>query len=192
MGAPELSRSAAELAAADNASSFEVRETATGRGLFAIRPIASGTLLFGEDDWVDGAERRAFSMLSAAQFENLPPALRITFLRYAYNTSPETITGTFHPEAVRHPVNFLNHSCEPNVGYDGADAIVALRRIVPGEELRMDYGTFTFSFDHDFSCSCGAWACRGKVTREDWRALVRAGLRLPAFMRKFADRELWG
>jgi hypothetical protein len=56
----------------------------------------------------------------------------------------------------------------------------------------MDYGTFSFSFDHEFNCTCGAWNCRGRVTRDDWRALVRAGLRLPDFMRALADRALWG
>lgn len=171
---------------------FEVRPTATGRGLFACQAIAAGTPLFGEDDWADEAERRSFSTMSAGQFENLTPAVRAAFLRFAYNTTPEQITGTFHPEAVRHPVNFINHSCDPNVGYDGEDHIVALLRVSPGEEIRMDYGTFSFSFDHDFTCACGAWGCRGRVRRADWRALVRGGLRLPAFMRALVDRTLWG
>jgi len=171
---------------------FELRATASGRGLFACRAIAPGTVLFGEDDWADEAERRSFSTMSAGQFENLTPAMRAAFLRFAYNTTPDQITGTFHPELVRHPVNFINHSCEPNLGYDGADHIVTLRCISPGEELRMDYGTFSFSFDHDFTCACGAWGCRRRVRREDWRTLVRAGLRLPAFMGSLADRALWG
>jgi len=176
----------------DAEAPFEVRATAAGRGLFACRSIASGTRLFGEDDWTDETERRNFSLLSAAQLDNLTPAMRAAFLRFAYNTSPEQIAGTFRPEAVRHPSNFINHSCEPNAGYDGEDHIVALRRISAGEEIRMDYGTFSFSFDHNFGCACGAWGCRGAVRRDDWRALVRTGLRLPGFMRARADRALWG
>ena len=176
----------------DAGAPFEVRETGTGRGLFACRAIASGTPLFGEDDWTDEAERRSFSVLSAAQLDNLTPAMRAAFLRFAYNTSPDQIAGTFRPETVRHPSHFINHSCEPNAGYDGRDHIVALRRISPGEEIRMDYGTFSFSFDHGFTCACGVWGCRGSVRRDDWRALVRTGLRLPGFMRVLADRALWG
>ena len=95
---------------------FEVREIRMGRGLFACQPIARGTPLFSEDDWVDEAEVRAFSVLPAAQIDKLSPALRSAFLRYGYNTAPDEVTGTFHPEAVRHPVNFINHSCEPNAG----------------------------------------------------------------------------
>jgi len=161
---------------------FEVRETPAGRSLIAGRDIAPGTRLFGEDDWADEAERANFTTLSEAEFKALTPERRAAFLRYGYNTAPDAITGSFHPEAVRHPTNFLNHSCDPNAGYDGTDAIVALRPIAAGEEIRMDYGTFSFSFDHEFACRCGASVCRGKVTASDWPRLVRAGLRLPAFM----------
>jgi SET domain-containing protein len=171
---------------------FEVRDTKIGRGLFARDPIASGTPLFSEDDWVDEAEARAFSVLTATQIEKLSPALRNVFLRYGYNIALDQMSGTFHPEGVRHPVNFINHSCEPNLGYDGFDAIVALRAISPGEEIHMDYGTYSFSFDHEFTCTCGAWSCRGQVRRDDWKSLVRTGLRLPGFMRAEVDRILRG
>jgi SET domain-containing protein len=187
-----LASAVATASSVEAGSAFEVRSVATGRGVFACQPIPSGAVLFGEDDWVDEAERRSFSIMTPAQFANLTPATRAAFLRFAYNIGPEQIAGTFHPEAVRHPVNFLNHSCEPNAGYDGVDHIVALQRIAPGEEIRMDYGTFSFSFDHDFTCACGAWGCRGQVRRDDWRALVRTGLRLPAFMRAHVDQALWG
>lgn len=169
-----------------------MRDTPVGRSLTARQAIAPGTRLFGEDDWADETERRSFATLTPGQLAELKPALRDVFLRYGYNTAPDQITGTFHPEAVRHPVNFINHACDPNAGYDGADDIVALRRIAAGEEIRMDYGTFSFSFDHAFECRCGAPWCRGKVTGRDWPELVRTGLRLPGFMRVQASRALWG
>jgi SET domain-containing protein len=160
-----------------------VRATPAGRSLIARQAIAPGTRLFGEDDWADEAERASFTTLSQTELQALTPERRAAFLRYGYNTAPDEITGSFNPEAVRHPTNFLNHSCDPNAGYDGTDAIVSLRPIAAGEEIRMDYGTFSFSFDHEFSCRCGAPSCRGRVTARDWPDLVRAGLRLPAFMR---------
>src|SRR5262245_6638857 len=117
---------------------FEARPVPGGRGVFACRSIAVGTRLFGEDDWADEAERRNFSVLSLQQLGELKAPLRTIFLRYAYNTAPDQVTGTFRPEGVRHPVNFINHSCDPNAGYDGMDDIVALRSIGAGEEIRMD------------------------------------------------------
>jgi len=167
---------------------YEVRTQAFGKGLFALRPIAAGTALFGEDEWADEAERQSFVTITTSEFNALPPGQRAIFARFAYNTTLDAITGTFRPDAVRHPTNFTNHCCDPNAGYDGADAIIALRPIAAGEEIRMDYGTFSFSFDHAFACRCGAANCRGKVTANDWPALVRAGLRLPAFMQREADR----
>jgi hypothetical protein len=174
------------------AALFEARAVPGGKGVFATRAIVKGTRLFGDDDWADEEERKSFSALSLQQFEELKPTLRTVFLRYAYNTSLEQVTGAFRPELVRDPVNFINHSCDPNAGYDGAGNIVALRSIAADEEIRMDYGTFTFSFDHEFTCRCQALWCRGKVTAKDWPDLVRAGLRLPAFMRQETAKALWG
>ena len=130
--------------------------------------------------------------LSEDAFAALPQERRRVFLRYAYNTAPHAIAGTVTPDAVRHPTNFSNHSCDPNSGYDGADHIVALRAIKAGDEIVIDYGTFSFSFDHAFDCGCGAAKCRGRVTRADWPALVRAGLRLPRFMTHEVERVLRG
>jgi SET domain-containing protein len=165
-----------------------VRPLAFGKGLFALRRIAAGAVLFGEDEWADETERRSFVTLTTSAFNALPPDRRAIFTRFAYNSAPDAITGTFDPDRVRHPTNFTNHGCDPNAGYDGTDSIVALREIAADEEIRMDYGTFSFSFDHAFTCRCGAANCRGRVTAHDWPALVRAGLRLPAFMQKIADR----
>ena len=67
------------------------------------------------------------------------------------------------------PPDFINHSCEPNAGLDGQIAIVALRRILPGEEVTIDYAMCDGSPYDEFACACGAVTCRGRVTGEDWR-----------------------
>ena len=170
-----------------------MRETATGRRLFACRSIASGTQLFGEDDWADEAERKSFSFLTPQQLGDSAPGdardVPALCLQHRARADRRHVPSR---ERVRHPVNFINHSCEPNAGYDGGDAIVALRRISAGEEIRMDYGTFSFSFDHEFSCGCGACGAAARSSGDDWRSLVRTGLRLPGFMRVHADQRLWG
>ena len=38
---------------------------------------------------------------------------------------------------------FLNHSCEPNVGFAGNSVLVAMCDVAPGEELTTDYASFT-------------------------------------------------
>jgi len=37
---------------------------------------------------------------------------------------------------------FINHSCEPNVGFAGNVVLVAMRDIEAGEELTTDYAMF--------------------------------------------------
>ncbi len=67
------------------------------------------------------------------------------------------------------PPDFINHSCEPNAGLDGQIAIVALRRILPGEEVTIDYAMCDGSPYDEFACGCGSKICRGTVTGDDWR-----------------------
>jgi len=67
------------------------------------------------------------------------------------------------------PPDFINHSCEPNAGLDGQVAIVALRRIMPGEEVTIDYAMCDGSPYDEFECGCGSKICRRTVTGDDWR-----------------------
>lgn len=74
----------------------------------------------------------------------------------------------------RMPQHYVNHSCNPNSGFDGQIFLVAMRDIEVGEEITYDYAIVMipnessrsyFSFD----CLCGHGACRGKVTEHDWQ-----------------------
>ena len=62
---------------------------------------------------------------------------------------------------------YANHSCQPNaepVARKGRVVLVALRRIMPGEEITFDYGDEYFEhFFKNFGCRCAA--CRGKAAR---------------------------
>jgi SET domain-containing protein len=65
---------------------------------------------------------------------------------------------------------FINHSCDPNVGFRGQVVYVALRNIRAGEELCHDYA-MERSDDYALDCHCGSPLCRGKVSGEDWKLL---------------------
>lgn len=164
-------------------NSFEKIEGLFGYRLVATHLIPAGTILFGWDDWEDEDEKNSFTVVSPQDLALMSQEQRATFIRFAYNVDPVHICGTFYPEKVRHSCNFINHSCEPNVGYDRDDHIVAIYNILPGEDLTMDYGTYSFSFDHDFICQCGSSSCRGRVTQDDWKRLIyKYGYHFPTFM----------
>jgi hypothetical protein len=65
--------------------------------------------------------------------------------------------------------DFINHSCDPNTGLEGQIALVALQRILPGEEVTIDYAMCDGSPYDEFYCACGSPICRGRVTGDDWR-----------------------
>lgn len=64
---------------------------------------------------------------------------------------------------------YINHSCEPNLGVEGQITLVAMRDIEAGEEVCFDYAMVDMSDADEFLCLCGSQLCRKKVTGEDWR-----------------------
>ena len=67
------------------------------------------------------------------------------------------------------PSDYFNHSCNPNAGFSGQIALVAMRDIEVGEEVCFDYAMCDGSPYDEFICSCGAENCRGNITGEDWK-----------------------
>lgn len=58
---------------------------------------------------------------------------------------------------------FLNHSCNPNMGIKGKVTFVALRKIKSGEELTFDYSITEDDEYWVFKCKCRAKNCRETV-----------------------------
>ncbi|MBI2003419.1 MAG: SET domain-containing protein-lysine N-methyltransferase [Parcubacteria group bacterium] len=62
----------------------------------------------------------------------------------------------------------INHSCEPNTGFQDQVILVAIKDIEPGEELTFDYA-FCESFMESFECKCQSPDCRKTITENDWQ-----------------------
>ena len=65
--------------------------------------------------------------------------------------------------------DFINHSCDPNLGLRGQITLVALRDIEVGEEVCFDYAMTDCTPYDEFECRCGMAACRGTVRGNDWK-----------------------
>ena len=61
------------------------------------------------------------------------------------------------------PGRYLNHSCDPNAGILDDRGLIALRAIVPGEEIRFDYSTSMREDHWTMECRCGEYLCRRVV-----------------------------
>ena len=62
----------------------------------------------------------------------------------------------------------VNHSCDPNIGFDGDILLRATKNINKGEELVIDYCTCYSSLEK-FECKCNTKNCRKEITSNDWR-----------------------
>ena len=149
-----------------------------GYGAFAREPVRAGTTLI-----VYGGR-----VLTLEQFE----ALSIEMQNYPYQVEEELFLGPVNESDIGVGER-LNHSCQPNAGFNGAIHIVALRDIAAGEQVTIDYASCV-SADHDafaMECSCGLSCCRGTVTAQDWKIpAVQASL-LP-FFQPYLQRKVQG
>ena len=137
-----------------------------GRGLVAVAPIAKDEMVAIKGGHVADTET----------VRSLPERLQNSGIQ---------IADRFHLVALDdveyEPVMlFLNHACEPNVGFAGNTVLVAMRAIGPGEELTTDYALFDDDEDSAaMPCHCGAAACRGMVGGRDWQ--------LPYLQRRYGN-----
>jgi SET domain-containing protein len=135
-----------------------------GRGLVAAAAIAKDEIVA-----IKGGH-----IVDTASMKSLPEVLR---------NSDVQIADGFHlvalEDAEYEPVMlFLNHSCEPNVGFDGNIVLVAMRDIAPGEELTTDYALFD-DYDGQMECRCGRTSCRTTIGGRDWQR--------PELQRRYED-----
>ena len=125
-----------------------------GRGLVATAPIARDEVVA-----IKGGH-----IVDTATLRQLPEPLQ---------NSEIQISDNFHlvalEESEYEPVMlFINHSCQPNVGFAGNIVLVAMRDIEPGEELTTDYALFDDN-DDEMECGCATPECRQVISGQDWR-----------------------
>jgi len=125
-----------------------------GYGVFAVEPIQTGERLV-----VWGGD-----IISRAEIMQLPAALR----HYAVQVEEDLFLA---PRAADEPemADFINHSCDPNTGFEGQIVLRAMRAITPGDEICIDYAMCDGVPYDEFQCQCGSARCRGRVSGADWQ-----------------------
>lgn len=132
-----------------------------GYGVFAGQPIRSGELLV-----VWGG-----TIVQSDLWMTLSPVRR----RHSIQVEESLYLV---PHEMPEVGDFINHSCSPNAGMSGQMALVALRPILPREEICYDYAMSDGSAYDEFACSCESSLCRGRITGHDWS--------LPDLQRRYA------
>ena len=75
-------------------------------------------------------------------------------------------------------VAFVNHSCEPTLGWTGDGALVTLQDVGAGVELTTDYATSIDDPDFVMMCHCETYRCRQVIEGTDWQ--------IPQLQRRYA------
>lgn len=61
-------------------------------------------------------------------------------------------------------LQYINHSCDPNVFFDTANKVVTcLQEIEVGEEMTFFYPSTEWSMEQKFQCHCGTERCLGYI-----------------------------
>ena len=146
-------------------SKIEVRDdTLSGRGVVALQDIAKDETVAIKSGHIVTRDQLERINKEVGDF-----ALQIDDDFYLSPTSPGEVDDM---------TVFINHSCDPNIGFRGQVVYVALRDIKAGEELCHDY-SMERSDDYSLDCHCGSPLCRGKITGNDWQ--------LPELQQRYGD-----
>ncbi|MCP3688321.1 MAG: SET domain-containing protein [Gammaproteobacteria bacterium] len=134
---------------------IEVRaDTLAGRGVVAVNSIARDEIVAIKAGHV--MKRDEVERVSAAVGD------------FALQIDDEFYLSPRYADEVDDMTVFINHSCDPNVGFRGQVVYVAMRDIRAGEELCHDY-SMERSDDYQLDCHCGSALCRGRISGGDWK-----------------------
>jgi uncharacterized protein len=131
-----------------------VDSSIAGRGLVAVEPIAAGEVVA-----IKGGH-----IVDTDTMRRLPERLQCSEVQVAERFHLVALDDDEYEGVML----FINHSCEPNVGFLGNIVLVAMRDVDAGEELTTDYALFDMN-DDEMACRCGTASCRGTVTGRDWQ-----------------------
>jgi hypothetical protein len=155
---------------------LEVRDTKKyGMGVFAKEDIEKGEMLFVMGGYI----------LTIEDENNL---------RGVVADKPIEISDQFSigprnaADLKKMPEHYLNHSCNPNTGFDGQIFMKSIRAIKRNEEVTFDYAmSMNSNIDSNsyftINCKCGSKDCRKKITEDDWK--------IPELQKKYEGYFQW-
>jgi D-alanine-D-alanine ligase-like ATP-grasp enzyme len=124
-----------------------------GYGIYASRDIKEGELIFK-------GEGRAQRIITKRFVENnWDTDEKLHFRRYAYPISDEVFILWDEDPSEWAP---QNHSCDPNTTFDGLN-VLAIKKILKGQELTLDYADFLDENMEPFDCQCGSPFCPAPI-----------------------------
>ncbi len=126
-------------------------DDAIGQGVFALKRIPRGSITWALD-YLD-------HVLTDQDVAKLPPIYHPIVDRYAFRDGENRWVLCWDHG------RFVNHSCDATSLPLGSIAEVAIRDILPGEQVTSDY--VTLNLTEELTCRCGSPRCRGVMKPSD-------------------------
>jgi len=139
------------------------------RAIYATQFIPEGTVVFETDPL-----QRETRYITGDELNKLDYATKMRWWIYCWQLDDNVFSGprtdmTLDEAIPRDGLNYINHSCDPNIGYDGDDVLVTLRDVKVGEMICYDYATSDTDANFPgFDCECGSYCCRGRIKFSDY------------------------
>jgi len=134
--------------------SLYVSACGTGKGLFTKAPLRKGEVIATWwPMWETRMKRKeAFKHARAGN-------------HYIMQADDDTYFVSLEPDTT----DYINHSCDPNIGLSGPAEFVAMRDIAAGEEITFDYAISESDPCWILRCDCGRPGCRRVIRGTDWK-----------------------
>ena len=141
---------------------FRVGRSATGLGLFAAALIEKNTdIVEYTGPRIPTKEAQALDRRRAN--------------KYLFEIDRRwTIDGSPRGNVAR----YVNHACDPNVGWLDERTLATMTDVAAGEELVTDYAMSIVEPEWFLRCHCPSYRCRQMVEGTDWR--------IPQLQRRYA------
>ncbi len=124
---------------------------AIGNGVFASQKIPKGTIVVVKDS-LDIS-------MSLEDFRDLPSILKESIETYMYHSKTgELVLSWDH-------ARYMNHSCCCNTMMTDYNIEIAIRDILPGEEITTEYGLLNIQEPYEIHCNCPS--CRKFLLSSD-------------------------
>lgn len=129
----------------------------SGKGLFAGENIYQGELIL------------SFGGVFALQADRYNGS----FIRSTFTGITDVIMLCEDSSSEKDISDYINHSCDPNVGMFDCLTIIAIKDIILGSEIVCDYAFWEAREDWilKYPCACGSISCRCKISGVDWKKI---------------------
>jgi len=129
-------------------------------GAFALMDFSKGKIIVRSKEFEDD------NVMSVNEYNKLSKDIKNMVKAH----STIDIDRLYIPKNINYlrPLNYFNHSCDPNVGFDSKDNYVSIKNIKKGDEFLLDYSFLNTNPDYKMICHCGSKNCRHIITGNEW------------------------